>query len=47
MIKKRDYVNVQGHNKIMVILDKFTKNKICVDLIGPYNTQEGKARNNV
>ena len=43
MINKHDSVNVQGHNLKKVISEKKPGDKLCVDLIGPWNTQEIKA----
>ena len=39
-VKKKTEVNVQGQIKLLLILDKSPREKICVDLIGPYNTHE-------
>ena len=38
MIKKHDAIYVQGQNKINGNFRQIIKEKLCVDLVGPYNT---------
>ena len=43
VVNKWHRLNVQGQMKLMVLSDKFTRNKLCVDLIDHYNIEQRSA----